>query len=448
MLMSAVSAEDNTTIDDGAVTSDFIELDSSQDSVSEDSILEDSVIDDDDKNISQENVKPNISPDTFNGNEAGADHGFNVIGKGSSATAGISFNKDFAVHKSSAYSQSPRYDIADAFNERDNDDEFSNFQSPKYMCPEAVNDILDDITCEDFSWQADSDYSEYFDYLKWDSVKNLIDESEIGDVFNANTHIIDFKTIDNLKDDLIGFMDAGAKYAKSSFVNLVDINAFFDIFDKIMNMPTTHNAMTTIPSSNSDSALRNNKYYSDYTFYQDTDSIMNYSDLDDDKELDMDSNVSDILIIHDNIEITNQTSDLKAMQSVYIDPYEDMKSDLRVSNAGDCRHDTFGNCDERMEMQILKLSQQANCLSYNMSEDIQHTFYHVIGCECTNTSFTKQHNSYDNLPEVREPDTVTSTEKEDNHDYVLFKKHNVNAPFIVENTSVFALFGVIKITIP
>ncbi len=446
MLMSAVSAEDNTTIDDGAVTSDFIELDSSQDSVSEDSILEDSVIDDDDKNISEENVKPNISPDKFNGNEAGADHGFNVIGKGSSATAGISFNKDFAIHKSSAYSQSPKYDLEDGFNERDSDEKFSNFQYLDNMCPEAVNDILDDFTGEDFSWQADSDYSEYFDYLKLDSVKNLIDESEIGDVFNANTYIIDLKTIDNLKDNLIGFIDAGAKYAKSSFMNLVDMNAFFDIFDKIMNMPTTHNTMATIPSSNSDSTLRNSKYYSDYTFYPDTDSIMNYSDLDEDEELD--SNVSDMAIIHDNIELTKQTSDLKAMQSVYIDSYDGMKSDLQISDAGDCRHDTSSNCDERIDMQIIKLSQQANCLSYNMSEDIQHTFYHVIGCECTNTSFTKQNNSYDNLPEVSEFDTVTSTEKEDNHDYVLFKKHNVNAPFIVENTSVFALFGVIKITIP
>ena len=125
-----------------------------------------------------------------------------------------------------------------------------------------------------------------------------------------------------------------------------------------------------------------------------------------------------------------------------------MKPDLQISDAGDCRHDTYRNSDEIIETQCLKLSQQINCLSSNMSEDIQHSFYHVIGCECTNTSFTKQHDSYDNLPEVSEFDTVTSTEKEDNRDDILFKKINVNAPFIVENSSVFALFGVIKITIP
>lgn len=447
MLMSAVSAEENIT-DDGAITSDNIEIDSNQGyNVSDDSIQEVSLIDD--ENISEDDTEPASSSNSADAHYAIADYEFNVIAKGSAAMAGASFDKDFSNHRSSSFSHYPKNFTADMFNERSIDEKFSDFQYPANMAPEALNDIINDISGESLSWKISSSYSEYFN-MKLDSLKNLIDENEIGDVFNGNAPIIDFKTIDYLKHNLISFMDAGAKYADSSIGNLFDVDAFFDILDKIMNLPSTHNVMTNIPSANNDSTLRNSKYYSDYGLYTDSDSIMNYYDLSDDEEssIESDGNISDMIIIQDNIELTNQTFDLKTVQDVCIASYDDMKSNLQLSDAGDCRHDTYNNFDESPEMQSLKFSKQIDCLPSNISEDLQNTFYHIIGCECSNTSFTKQYDRQDNLPEVNEFDTITSTEQEDNHDNILFKKYNVNAPFIVENTSVFALFGVIKITIP
>ena len=164
--------------------------------------------------------------------------------------------------------------------------------------------------------------------------------------------------------------------------------------------------------------------------------------------IESDSNVSDVLIIQDNMVLINQTIDLNTITDVFINSYDDM-ANLQSSADGDCWRDAYDNSDATVEKQSFRFSQPINSLSSNnISKDIQHTFYHMIGCECTNTSFTKQYASYDDLPEVSEFDTVTNTEHEDNHDNVLFKKYNVNAPFIVENSSVFALFGVIKITIP
>ena len=244
---------------------------------------------------------------------------------------------------------------------------------------------------------------------------------------------------------MINFIGSGAKYVDFP----IDVNAFLDIFDKIMNSPPTHNTMTNIPSFNNNSTLRDHKYYSDYSFYYDADSIINSYDLNDDAELFIgsDSNISDMLISQDNMALINQTFDLKTISDVCINSYENIGSDLQLSDDGSCWRDAYDNSDVSLEIQSFKFSQPIDCLSNNTSEDIQYVFYHMIGCECTDTGFTKQYASYDNLPEVSEFDTITSAEQEDNHDYVLFK-HNVNAPFIVENASVFALFGVIKITIP
>ena len=455
--MSAVSAEENITLDDGAdLTSDYMELESNQgydENVSENSIIEEDNVSDDDENIS-ESVDLVIYP-VVEINSAYSSH-----------VAGNSFNGDFAAHKSSScphYSKSNDADVA--VNERSMYGMFSNFQLSAGM---GFEDLLSNINTEDFSEKAYSSCKDYFDYLKWDSLKNFIEENKIGDVFNSNIHIdfqtfgdvfnsnihIDFQTFDYLKYDLINFMDAGMKYVDFNIANLVDINAFFDIFNKIMNSPSTHDVMANISVSNNNPTLRNNKFnsdYSDYSFYQDIDSIINFYDLNDD-EIELfigsDSNISDMLVVLDNITLINETFDLNTMPDVCIYSYEDMGFDLQLSDDESCWRDAYNNCDETFEMQSFRFSQPINCLPSNISEDIQHTFYHMIGCECTNTSFTKQYTSYDSLPEVSEFDTITSTEQEDNHDNVLFKKYNVNAPFIVDNTSVFALFGVIKITIP
>ena len=445
MLMSAVSAEENITVDDGVdSTSDYIELDSNQgyieNNVSENPILDDDVMDDD-ENISQEGIDQDTCPGILDGHGASKDYGFNGV-----AYAGASFNKNIAIHKSSSWSHYPKDDGSDA-----RDDEYSidgmlsNFQSLGDMGAEALNGVIDDVHAEDF---FEDTYSSYREYL--DSLENLFEENKIGDVFNSNIPIIDFATINHLKYDLISFMGAGAKYVDFPIMNLGDINAFLDIFDKLMNPPSTPDVMANIPSSNYNPMLRNYKYdsdYSNYSFYQDVDLIINSYDLDDEMELfmDADSNITDMLIIQDNMTLMNQTFDLNAIPDVCIDS-DDMNSDLQLSDDAGCLSDAQDNSDKTVAIQSFKFSQQFNCLPSGISEDIQHTFYHMIGCESTNASFTKQLNNYDNLPKVSEFDTIASFEQEDNHDNVLFKK--CNAPFVVENTSIFALFGVIEITIP
>ena len=184
-----------------------------------------------------------------------------------------------------------------------------------------------------------------------------------------------------------------AKYV-DFYINLIDVNAFLDIFDKIMNSPSTHNVMTTIPSSNYNPMLRNHKYdsnYSDYSFYQDVDLIINSHDLNDEMELfiESDGNISDIMIIQDNMTLMNQTFDLNTMPDVCINSF-DMESDLQLSDDVGCWRDVQDNSDKTLVIQSFKFDQPINCLSSNISENIQPTFYHMIGCECTNTSFTKQ----------------------------------------------------------
>ena len=451
MLMSAVSAEENITVDDGVdSTSDYIELVSDQcydeNNISENPILDDNVMDED-ENISQEGIEQDTSSGSLDGHGASVGHGFNGV-----AYASASLNKNIGVHKSSSCSHYSKGDGADV---RDDecciDGMLSNFQSHDVIGVESSNDISD-IHTEDIFAETCSSYRQYSDYLNSDSLENLIEENKIGDVFNSNIHIIDFMKFNQLKYDLINFMDAGAKYVDFSIVDLIDVNAFLDIFDKFMNTSSTHDVMTNIPSSNYNPILRNHKYYSDYSdysFYQDVDLIINSQDLNDEMELfiESDSNISDMLIIQDNMALMNQTFDLNTIPDVCINSY-DMESDLQLSDDVGCWPDAHDNSDKSVVIQSFKFSQQINCLSSDMSEDIQHTFYHMIGCECTNTGFTEQHNSYDNLPKVSEFDTITSAEQEDNHDGVLFKKYNVNSPFIVENTSIFALFGVIEVTIP
>ena len=429
ILMSAVSAEENITVDDGTdSTSDNIELDSGQgyneNNISENPILDDDVMDDD-ANISEEDIEQDTG--SWDKQDASAGYEFNGVAYDKSSSI-----RDMAIHKSSSCSHYSRGDDAEVRdNENSIDGMLSKFQSSDAIGVEALNDIINDIHTEDLFAETYSSYRQYFDYLKSDSLEKLIEENKIGDVFNSNSHIVDFQ----LKYDLINFMDSGVKYV-DSYINLIDVNAFLDIFDKIMNSPSTHNVMTNIPSSNYNPMLRNHKYdsnYSDYSIYQDVDLIINSHDLNDEMELFIgsdDSNISDMLIIRDNITLMNQTSDLNTMHDV-----------------GSWR-DAQDNSDKTLVIQSFKFGQQINCLSSNISENIQPTFYHMIGCECTNTSFTKQYKSYENLPKVSEFDTITSAEQEDNHDYVLFKKHNVISPFIVENTSIFVLFGVIEIKIP
>ena len=445
ILMSAVSAEENITVDDGTdSTSDYIELESGQgyneNNISENPILDDDVMDDD-ANISEEDIEQDTG--SWDKQDASAGYEFNGVAYGKSSSI-----KDIAIHKSSScphYSKGDDADVRD--NENSIDGMLSNFQSPDAMSVEA----LMNIHAEDLFAQTYSSYRQYFDYLKYDSLEKLIEENKIGDVFNSNGHIVDFMKINQLKSDLINFMDSGVKYV-DFYINLIDVNAFLDIFDKIMNSPSTHNVMANIPSSNYNPILRNHKYdsnYSDYSFYQDVDLIINSHDLNDEMELfiESDGNISDIMIIQDNMTLMNQTFDLNTMPDVCINSF-DMESDLQLSDDVGCWRDAQDNSDKTLVIQSFKFDQQINCLSSNISENIQPTFYHMIGCECTNTSFTKQYKSYENLPKVSEFDTLTSAEQEDNHDYVLFKKHNVISPFIVENTSIFVLFGVIEIKIP
>lgn len=452
MLMSAVSAEENITVVDGTdSTLDYIELESDQgyieNNISENPILDDDVMDDD-ENISEEDVEQDTYPGSFDKHGASVYYGFN--GASYAKTSSI---KNFAVHKSSSCSHYSKGDDADVRdNENSIDAMLSNFQSQDVMGVEALNDIINDIHTEDFFEETYSSYRQYFDYLKSDSLKNLIEENKIGDVFNSNIHIIDFMNINQLNYYLISFMDAGVKYVDLSIMDLSELNEFLDIFDKIMNSPSTHNVMTNIPSSNYNPMLRNHKYdsnYSDHVFYQDTDLMINsYDSSDDEMELFMesDSNISDMLIIQDNMTLMNQTFDLNTIPDVCINSF-DMESDMQLSDDVGCWRDAQDNSDKTVAMQSFKFSQQINCLSSNISENIQPTFYHMIGCECTNTSFTKQYKSYENLPKVSEFDTITCAE-EDNHDCVLFEKYNVNSPFIVENISSFVLFGVIEIKIP
>ena len=427
--MSAVSAEENITVDDGTdSTSDNIELDSGQgyneNNISENPILDDDVMDDD-ANISEEDIEQDTG--SWDKQDASAGYEFNGVAYDKSSSI-----RDMAIHKSSSCSHYSRGDDAEVRdNENSIDGMLSKFQSSDAIGVEALNDIINDIHTEDLFAETYSSYRQYFDYLKSDSLEKLIEENKIGDVFNSNSHIVDF----------------------DSYINLIDVNAFLDIFDKIMNSPSTHNVMTNIPSSNYNPMLRNHKYdsnYSDYSIYQDVDLIINSHDLNDEMELFIgsdDSNISDMLIIRDNITLMNQTSDLNTMLDVCINSF-DMESDLQVSDDVGSWRDAQDNSDKTLVIQSFKFGQQINCLSSNISENIQPTFYHMIGCECTNTSFTKQYKSYENLPKVSEFDTITSAEQEDNHDYVLFKKHNVISPFIVENTSIFVLFGVIEIKIP
>ena len=449
MLMSAVSAEENITVDDGTdSTSDYIELESGQgyneNNISENPILDDDVMDDD-ANISEEDIEQDTG--SWDKQDASAGYEFNGVAYDKSSSI-----RDMAIHKSSSCSHYSRGDDAEVRdNENSIDGMLSKFQSSDAIGVEALNDIINDIHTEDLFAETYSSYGQYFDYLKYDSLEKLIEENKIGDIFNSNSHIVDFMMINQLKYDLINFMDAGVKYV-DSYINLIDVNAFLDIFDKIMNSPSTHNVMTTIPSSNYNPMLRNHKYdsnYSDYSFYQDVDLIINSHDLNDEMELSIesDSNISDMLIIQDNMTLINQTFDLNTILDVCINSF-DMESDLQLSDEVGCWRDAQDNSDKTLEIQSFKFDQQINCLSSNISENIQPTFYHMIGCECTNTSFTKQYKSYENLPKVSEFDTITSAEQEDNHDYVLFKKHNVISPFIVENTSIFVLFGVIEIKIP
>ena len=452
ILMSAVSAEENITVDDGTdSTSDYVEFDSGQgyneNNISENPILDDEVMDDD-ENISEEDIGLDIHHGSWDMQDASAGYEFNGVAYDKSSSI-----RDMAIHKSSSCSHYSRGDDAEVRdNENSIDGMLSKFQSSDAIGVEALNDIINDIHAEDLFAETYSSYRQYFDYLKSDSLEKLIEENKIGDVFNSNSHIVDFMKINQLKYDLINFMDSGVKYV-GSYINLIDVNAFLDIFDKIMNSPSTHNVMTNIPSSNYNPMLRNHKYdsnYSDYSIYQDVDLIINSHDLNDEMELFIgsdDSNISDMLIIRDNITLMNQTSDLNTMHDVFINSF-DMESDLQLSDDVGSWRDAQDNSDKTLVIQSFKFGQQINCLSSNISENIQPTFYHMIGCECTNTSFTKQYKSYENLPKVSEFDTITSAEQEDNHDYVLFKKHNVISPFIVENTSIFVLFGVIEIKIP
>lgn len=425
--MSGVSAEENITVGDGADSaSDYIELDSEQ-GYGENDIGENPILDD--ENISENDINRENYPDSLDKHSSSANYGFKDV-----AYANAASDKNIGVHKSFSYSHYSRSDDADVEdNEYDIDGMVSNFKSLDGMGVEALEDI---VHGEDIFEQTYSSYRQCCDYLKIDSFENL---NKIGDVFNSNMHI---NAINSLKYDLISFMDAGVKYAESSIMNFKDVGAFLDIFDKIMNQPSTHIAMANIPSSNYNPTLRNDKNYSDYSFYQDAELIINSYDLND--EMESDINISDMPILQDDISLMNQTFELN--DDVCMDSYYE-ESDLQLPDDADCLSDAQDNSYKTAAIQSLKFAPQINCLSDNVSQGIQHTFYHMIGCECTNTSFTKQHNSHENLPKVSEFDTIAGTEQEDNHDHFLFKKYNVNSPF-VDTTSIFTLFGVIEIKIP
>ena len=85
MLMSAVSAQDNITVDDGAdLTSDFVEVDSNQgyseNDVSENPVQDDSVSDDD-GNVSQEDIKQDIHLNPLDGSAASHQGGLQPAGR-------------------------------------------------------------------------------------------------------------------------------------------------------------------------------------------------------------------------------------------------------------------------------------------------------------------------------------------------------------------------------
>lgn len=382
MLMSAVSAEENITIGDGAdSTSDYVELDSNpgydENNISENPIL------DGDENISEEGIEQDTYNDSLDGQDASADYGFN-----GAAYDRASSNMNMAVYKSSSASH---------FSKGSADSADYGFKGVPYACASSNMN------------RAVHESSSASHFSKGDGAGVGDDESSIDGMF-SNFQFIDVIGVEALN---------------------VIIHAE-DIFAE------TYSSYAEFYSN-----------YSGHGFYQVLDLIINSYDLNNAMELFMESdrNISDMRIISDNMILMNHTFDLNAIPDVCISSY-DMDSDLQLSDDADCWHDAQDNSDKTAAIQSFNFSQQINCLSSNMSQDIQHTFYHVIGCECTNTGFTKQNNSYDNLPKVSEFDTITGSEQEDNHDCVLFKKYNVNSPFIVENSSIFALFGVIEITIP
>lgn len=348
MLMSAVSAEENVTVDAGAdSTSDDVDLDSNQgyneNNISENPILDDDVMDDD-GNISEDSNKQNSFPGSLDGCGASSGHAFDGI-----AYASASSNKNIAVHKASSSSHFSKADGADVSDDENSIDAMlSNFDSSDARGVDALSDF---IPAEDIFEQAYSSYRQYFDNLNFDSLGNLI-------------------------EDLI--------------INSPDLNDEMGLF------------------------------------------------------MESDINVSDMLIIADNMGLMNQTFEFNTLD-VCVNS-DDGGPDLQLSDDSGRWRDAHDNSDNTVAIPSFKFSQPINRLSGGMSQDIQHTFYHTIGCECTNNGFTKQYASYDDLLKVSEFDTIANDEQEDNHDCVLFR--NVNSPFIVENTSIFALFGVIEITIP
>ena len=164
MLMSAVSAEENITVDDGTdSTSDYVELDSNQgyneNNISENPILDDDEVMDDDENISEEDIGLDIHHGSWDKQDASAGYEFNGVAYGKSSSI-----KDIAIHKSSScphYSKGDDADVRD--NENSIDGMLSNFQSPDAMGVEA----LMNIHAEDLFAQTYSSYRQYFDYLKY-----------------------------------------------------------------------------------------------------------------------------------------------------------------------------------------------------------------------------------------------------------------------------------------
>ena len=80
---------------------------------------------------------------------------------------------------------------------------------------------------------------------------------------------------------------------------------------------------------------------------------------------------------------------------------------------------------------------------YRLSYDL----YQVTECEYADTNFTKQFD-YSNLPHVDETDFIDDEKESDNQDTFLAKNHQINAPFNAVDSSIFALFGLIGVTIP
>ena len=188
--MSAVSAEENITVDDGTdSTSDNIELDSGQgyneNNISENPILDDDVMDDD-ANISEEDIEQDTG--SLDEHDASMDYEFNGVAYDKSSSI-----RDMAIHKSSSCSHYSRGDDAEVRdNENSIDGMLSKFQSPDAIGVEALNDIINDIHTEDLFAETYSSYRQYFDYLKSDSLEKLIEENKIGDVFNSNSFLYQF----------------------------------------------------------------------------------------------------------------------------------------------------------------------------------------------------------------------------------------------------------------